>query len=353
MLTVLWVATALAGSSPLVEGHVVALSTFSDEQGAPGVGGGAAFGVNAFGPLWMEAVLEGAWTPASGPRVAMWPRLRVFATPRDESTRAALSFAAGAGIQALPTPARGQFELSSALDVRVAHNVALRFEGGWLPTTTTLGATRFALGVVWTRRRDSAPVVEEKSVQPWLPFPECRFVGPAEARAYFGDDVAETRAPDGAAPAAIVAPGGKQDTPPPPPEGAVWITPGSGQITSDELRFAGHTVWARRLPPAYSVVFALADASLSDAEAAQIAALASAPGVVWRVHGSYSTEGDLDLNRSLGLARANAVRDVLIHAGLPASRILSTDVVEPDPGASLEAQRSATVVAELPPEVSP
>jgi hypothetical protein len=351
MLTALWIASALAGSAPLVEGHVVALSSFSDAQGAPGVGGGAAFGVNAFGPLWMEAVLEGAWTPTSGPRVAMWPRLRVFATPRDESARAALSFAAGAGIQVLPTPARGQFELSSALDLRVAHNVALRLEGGWAPTTTTLGATRFALGVVWTRRRDSAPVVEEAVTQPWLPFPECRFVGPAEASAYFGDDVAPSPADHGDAPTAVAAPGPKVDAPP--PEGAVWITPGSGEIAPSELQFAGHTVWARRLPPAYSVVFALADARLTADDAAQIGALAGAPGVVWRVHGSYSTEGDLELNRALGLARANAVRDVLLRAGVPASRILSTDVVAPDDTATPESQRSATVVAELPPEVTP
>ena len=80
---------------------------------------------------------------------------------------------------------------------------------------------------------------------------------------------------------------------------------------------------------------------------------AAAPGVVWRVHGSYSTEGDLDLNRALGLARANAVRDVLLQAGVPASRVLTADVVEPDPGAPLEVQRSATIVAELPPEVTP
>lgn len=352
MLTAIWVATACAGSAPLVEGHAVALSTFSDEQGAPGVGGGATFGVNAFGPLWMEAVLEGAWTPLGGPRVAMWPRLRVFATPRDEAHRAALSFAAGAGIQVLPTPARGQFDLSTALDVRVAHNVALRFEGGWAPTTTTLDTTRFALGIVWSRRRDEAPVVEQVASTPWLPFPECRFVGPAEARAYFGDDIGRPSTSLDAAPTLDAAPGPRVERTPP-PAGAVWITAGSGEIAPEDLRFSGHTVWARRLPPPLSVVFALADATLSETDAERVSALAAAPGVVWRVHGSYSTEGDLVVNRALGLARAQAVRDVLVRAGVPASRILSNDVVEPDPGATPEAQRSATVVAELPPEVSP
>ena len=41
------------------------------------------------------------------------------------------------------------------------------------------------------------------------------------------------------------------------------------------------------------------------------------------------------------------------RAGVPASRILSTDVVAPDDTATPESQRSATVVAELPPEVTP
>lgn len=351
MFAALWVTTAIAGSAPLVEGHVVTTSTFSDDQGAPGVGGGAAFGVNAFGPLWMEAVLEGAWTPSSGPRVAAWPRLRVFATPREGIKRTSLSFAAGAGIQVLPTPARGQFDLSTALDVRLAHNVALRLEGGWAPTTTTLSATRFALGIVWTRHRDLAPVVETKAVQPWLPFPECRFVGPAEARAYFGDDVDHGALEASGQVAAIVSAPVRRDAPP--ADGAVWVTPGSGDISVGELQFAGHTVWARRLPPPTTVVFALADATVSPEDTARVAALAAAPGVVWRVHGSYSTEGDLDLNRALGLARANAVRDVLLQAGVPASRVLTADVVEPDPGAPLEVQRSATIVAELPPEVTP
>lgn len=353
MLSALWVSAALAGSAPLVEAHAVALTTFSDEQGAPGVGGGAAFGVNAFGPLWMEAVLEGAWTPVSGPRVAMWPRLRVFATPRDETHRAALSFAAGAGIQILPTPARGQFDLSTALDVRVAHNVALRFEGGWAPTTTTLGATRFALAVVWSRRRDDAPAVHEVASQPWLPFPECRFVGPTEAAEYFGDEVSDHGPLPTASATAPVAEGSRVGSAAPSPKSDVWVTPGSGEIAPEELRFSEHTVWARRLPPPMTVVFALADATLSNVDTAKIVSLAAAPGVVWRVHGSYSIEGDLELNRALGLARAMAVRDALIGAGVPADHIVTTDVVEPDADATAEAQRSATVLAELPREVSP
>lgn len=339
-------ATALAGSAPLVEVHATALSEFADEQGAPGVGGGVVVGVNAFGPLWMEAVVEGGWTPAAPARVALWPRLRVFATPRDDTHRAALSFAAGAGIQALPASARGQFDVSTALDVRVGHNLALRFEGGWAPTTTTLSATRFTVGLAWSRPV-AEPVAEQPVPTPWLPYPECRFVGPAEADAYFGDGlVVATRSE----PVSLVTGPAR---PAPSADGAVWVTPGSGDIAPDTLRFAGHQVWARRLPEPVTVVFALSESTLGADEIARIRAAAAAPEVAWRVYGSYSAEGDPDTNRALALARAQAVREVLLDAGVPASRVLTADVVAPQADASLEAQRTASLVPELAPEGSP
>ncbi len=141
--------------------------------------------------------------------------------------------------------------------------------------------------------------------------------------------------------------------PAPSAEGEVWITPGSGEVVSSDLRFAGHTVWARRLPAPLTAVFALADATVSPDDVARLTALAATPAVVWRVQGSYSTEGSLDDNRVLGLARANAVRDVLVRAGVAPSKVIAVSVVDPSSEASPESQRSATATAELAPEDRP
>jgi hypothetical protein len=64
----------------------------------------------------------------------------------------------------------------------------------------------------------------------------------------------------------------------------------------------------------------------------------------YRIHGSYSEEGDVRANTTLAQRRAEAVANALVDAGVPPGAIQVDDVRPPEPGLSAEQQRSAVIL---------
>ncbi len=108
----------------------------------------------------------------------------------------------------------------------------------------------------------------------------------------------------------------------------------------------GHALWLRAAPPDAALVrFAVGSAELEPEARAQLVALAQNAGG-WRlaVEGGFSPEGDRADNLRLAEARAAAVREALLAAGLPPERVVLRPPAVPEGGTDAAARRVAVVV---------
>ncbi len=108
----------------------------------------------------------------------------------------------------------------------------------------------------------------------------------------------------------------------------------------------GYATWVRagRAPDA-RVLFELGSSTLDAGDRAQLAAVADSLGA-WSLDliGSFSPEGSLDANLALGNAVAQAVAAALAELGVPADRLRTSALPEPDPSLPPDKQRAVRIV---------
>ncbi len=132
------------------------------------------------------------------------------------------------------------------------------------------------------------------------------------------------------------------------PEGParVVVTGGGRSVDVEVFAVADNAVWLPVEPPVpRRIPFRSGRASLARDALERVERLAALRGG-WRyqVRGSYSQEGDLDVNRRLAQRRAEAVRRALVEAGVPADAVELVPVAPPDPRLSAADQRAALVI---------
>jgi flagellar motor protein MotB len=362
-----------------------------DETVAPGMGlDGGGFGgsvaYRAAGPLYVQARVGFERLVTVGSRLDLTLGLRVFLVP-PEDRRAALSIVAEGGLdlrlhQVTEKRARGLVLGAAAVDLRLAPELRLRAQAGWMSTLDAPGGVHGMLGIVWQ------PAVPKPEPEPpsavWLSYPHCTWVSEEawEARVRRLDEVVVevAEAPVEAAPAPeVVAVGGLAVAVRPGDEvylgdgrvfqadaqtGAVLLSSevgllsvrvvGGGREDGKEVAVTEQeSAWVRfDLPDEPWVVLFDNDSAVLSAEA--VAAVQEAAsrsgGWGWRVEGSFSTDRSVERNFDLGRSRAEAVRDVLIAAGVPVDRV-EVRVVDPDRSLPVVQQRRAVLVAVPPGEV--
>jgi outer membrane protein OmpA-like peptidoglycan-associated protein len=286
-----------------------------------------------------------------------------------------LSFALGAGVAgAGPGPA-GTAALGFDVDFSDAWGVRLETRGWAGPDVAAL---QLGVSARWRRPEreliaepvpvaipDVAPPAGEEPLV-WLAHPVCAWVPESEVARWEGvasaSDLFASR--------------------PGPPQGAfVVVASRSDRVTVDEAALAvaedgiavvnapegvhvakivgggreetveaavagGFLTWVRASDPAERLVrFAGGSSVVTAASKAELAEIARLAGD-WRfrVTGSYSPEGDPEGNKRLAEARAEAVRQALIDAGLPRDRVIVTAPARPPEGALPEDQRVARVI---------
>ncbi|MCB9665371.1 MAG: hypothetical protein H6732_14765 [Alphaproteobacteria bacterium] len=376
---------AWAAPTPMVEVHGLGVLEAPGTEAMQGAGGGVVLGLRAWKPLWGELLIDASWldeAPAAGLagtlplRLGVAGQLRAFLTPRD-SRHAAVSVALGLGLDVLPTPtllAHG----SAALDVYVHRDVGLRLEAGYLGHPISGGGPRLALGVVWSPRKpEPEPEPEPAPLLPWQLFPVCAWTDEEGAMAAIAEREAAReaalRGEDAAALAAdAAAPGGgllvlalpgdvvrvsDGATLPTDGEGVALLRApaaivelevvGGGRVARIPAQLVdGHATWLRAPPPEERrALFELGSAVLVGDALAEVQAWAARTGGwTWRLHGSFSPEGDAVGNHALAKQRAHAVAEALLAAGVPAAQVVEADPEEPDPSLTPEAQRAVRMV---------
>jgi hypothetical protein len=118
---------------------------------------------------------------------------------------------------------------------------------------------------------------------------------------------------------------------------------GGGRLQGELLPTGGQVIWQRMDDldrGTWRVGFEANSAEVPPAFQPLLEAAAERTGAwSWRLVGSYSEEGRQEANEALALARAEAVRDVLVALGLPPERLL-VEAGPPDPTLSMAEQRS-------------
>lgn len=264
-----------------------------------------------------------------------------------------------------------------------------------LDATVLLGAEQVALvglGVGWRKHAPAvvpvvpAPVAASLSgTMVWIPHPWCEWIPIEEA----GDELAalppETKVrvvKPGFLPTEVDAAGAAgAQMEPLPPQGALTIagtSPDRVRLTGQEARLgrtgslsmlagegvvklhvegggrrldqviavsAGRALWVDIPDPQPLVVYFPVRSAVVDPGSRSTLKQVVADAGDWsfEVAGSASPEGDVKENEALAVARAQAVRDVLIAAGLPAERVRVGASYAPDPKLPLEEQRMARV----------
>jgi hypothetical protein len=358
--------------------------------------------------VWLDGGLDMSFAPDGQVQLALYPAVRAFFT-RPEARWGGfafrlgagldLGFGAGGGVTPRPVvlPAFGfDFRAYDDLRVRLDLGYTTRFDGP--------GALAVQVGVVFSPKKRPEPVVEApepfvESGLVWLDAPVCDWSDRDEARAFLAEqeggtlpveEAGQTEAGSGDAPVAqgsLVIVGWPGDTVVVGyedfdgettaertidrmdadgvhvlsiNEGIVTVTvTGGGRTASFPGALsvsAGHATWARLPEPASQRAhFAIGSSTVLPEDVDPIRALAASPGNGWfQLFGSYSPEGRVSDNLRLATARAEAVRDLLIEAGMPADRIVVETREFPDPDEPPEEQRSVDILPiPGPPEEAP
>ncbi len=138
------------------------------------------------------------------------------------------------------------------------------------------------------------------------------------------------------------------------PEGPVHVTvTGAGRsVVLEGAVAAGYALWLRAPEPTPLVVgFPAGSAELPPGALPSIAAFADNVGTYgFRVVGSFSGEVDVGETRRLADARAEALKEALIAAGVPTKAINVISTSTPTPGVAPDELRSARVEPILPKE---
>jgi outer membrane protein OmpA-like peptidoglycan-associated protein len=139
------------------------------------------------------------------------------------------------------------------------------------------------------------------------------------------------------------------------PEGPIEVQiRGAGQLQVLMPAIAsGYAVWVRSRPdPSPAVIsFAQGSSTLAPQDLERLAALAqNAGGWRFELRGSSSPEGDAASNRALAQARAQAVKDALLAAGLPAARVQVAPEPEQAAAGLPAAEQRVCKILPLPPE---
>lgn len=136
------------------------------------------------------------------------------------------------------------------------------------------------------------------------------------------------------------------------PEGPVQVVvSGGGRSDTLELGVSeGYATWARvGEAPVVRVLFAVGSSELRPSAQEQLGALAELRGGYgYALTGSFSPEGQVQVNRDLALARSRAVYDALVELGVPEEAIELRAAAAPAEGTSA-AQQRACVVIPIPP----
>ncbi|MCB9680319.1 MAG: hypothetical protein H6733_02530 [Alphaproteobacteria bacterium] len=371
--------SAWAGTTPMVAITAHGTGQGGDDGRYQGAGGGLTAGLRATGPLWIELDVDAGWLAAGGARFGIAPQLRVFLLP-DRLRFGRFSLFAGGGVD-LVTPAGLQalplVQAGAAVDLRVTPSWAVRLDGTYLNHLDGPGAGRGGLGVVWSPAPKPPPEPEAPDTRIWLPYPVCAWRDRDDAVRYLR---ALHRVEEDDAQGAEDGSGTHGATPAVPPrlfgvglpgdvvtvdgvehlagaDGVVGVPAVDGFTTvevrgggrrvvlTDVLVIDGEATWVRvPAPTPQRLLFDAASAVIRPDEAARVVALAADTGVWrWRVAGSHSVEGTTAANETLARRRAEAVRDALVAAGVPAASIDIAPSLPPDPDLTVEAQRAVVL----------
>lgn len=126
----------------------------------------------------------------------------------------------------------------------------------------------------------------------------------------------------------------------------VQVVGGGRQLKVPVFAVEENAIWLPVDPPgSHRVGFSVGSASLRPDTLGIVGRLAELRGD-WSYHirGSYSIEGDRDTNIRLALLRAGSIQQALYDAGVPEGAVVILEPVEPDPNATPEDQRAATIV---------
>lgn len=343
------------------------------EPGRADLGGGGlglALGLPLAERLHLDLAVEGGLGGSPAPWLSARPELRLFLSPR-VAPAAALSVVAGGGLRWSET-LHPDLSVGAALDLPGQGRLVPRLQGRYLLDPTGEGSTiLLGAGFAWPRPRPPA-VVEAPAPPPpeeswiWVPHPVRACVlesglrhaeagaadvgppppsSPVQAAAIPpGLDLAALLNPTQGSLVIAASPGDEVQVGgvilPLGPDGiAVTTAPegpirvilrGAGRTRAMEPSVAaGYAVWIRHEldPSPHLVAFGQGSATLSDDALARLRTLVeNAGGWRFELQGRYSAEGTAELNRDLAMARAAAVRDALLAAGLPADRIAMAPV---------------------------
>lgn len=292
------------------------------------------------------------------------------------------------------------------LDLRLFDDLRLRFDVGYLTHFDDMGALSGQIGVVFTPRRKVVEPVElppepfEESGLVWLGAPVCDWSDPEEARLFIaeseGDPLVDEPAPAVEGETDLLA---NSENPPveeePVPRGSLVVVGWAGDVGTVKVtgfddeepveapieRFAddgvvvltlpegiaevtvvgggrteslagpvaisdGSATWVRFGDPRDArVLFDLGSSRISDDARAMIADMAAQSGnAYWSLLGSYSPEGSVEANIRLGTSRAEAVRELLVEAGVDPAHVLISTRQFPNPDEPPEQQRSVEIV---------
>jgi outer membrane protein OmpA-like peptidoglycan-associated protein len=368
-------------------------------SGFTGGGGGVRAGLRAGGPVFFELgadVLARASQRSStdppeitrlGPAIHLTPAVRVFAV--DPWARpAALSLAVGGGLDVRVGDApvvNGLVFGEVAVDGRVSEDWAIRAAVGYGWSTAESGGVLLSIGARWMPPAAAPVEVPEPTPQvddrrEWLGYPVCGWRSPAEAERVIS--ALELPSTSAAPPAAVDA--GAQVPVPGASQGSVVIAGQQGDEiwmlgkafpADDEGTFStrvgagalevivvgggrsesislfveeDHTTWrmTQPPPPPVQVNFAAGSAELTPENVDYLRGLASrTKGWTWFLAGSHSADGTADVNLALAVSRAEAVKGVLVGAGVPAEQVRLEEPYPPEPSLPPELQRAVRLRA--------
>ncbi|MFZ5480186.1 MAG: OmpA family protein [Myxococcota bacterium] len=378
-----------------------------EAPGPSGIGLAAGAEARLWRALHAEAGLQAGASGEPSPVGAAWAGLRLYpAPPSRERALLSVGAALGGGWRGDPVPhawtgAAVEAPLRAGPAIRV--EAGYRFD---LPGTDGASFLRVGLvsrprGPAATP--EPAPVVastgppapEEAPPPPprrfepegalvWIPHPWCEWVPASQAHALLGSLPGDTRvevlapgylptvadsgggdvrlapAPRQGTVVVVGSPGdrfrvGDADLPPSPsgvavaavPEGpvAVEVLGGGRGETLEGAVGAGYALWLRASrPPPVEVRFAEGSAQLSGVDRRRIADMAARRGDAgFDVVGSASADGTPDGNTRLADARARAVADALVAAGVPDEHVRVLPPVAGDPASDPTGDRFARI----------
>lgn len=378
-------AVCASAATGTAEFHLAASTGRSERPDLQGVGVGVSLGLQPVARLSLEAHTEAFSLGTPAWRLDLRPELRWWLTDPDHPKGSA-SVAAGVGAGRFEdylgnTAWHPRVTVTGAVDFPVEPHLAVRVGAGPAFDGSGTVSLRVTAGALFGPSREEPPqqvVVAPPAPEPqvWIPHPVCRWVPRSEVATWARelhpavalrlavdaglDEVAPPpaqgslllaarpgdRVTIGGVPAGVAADGLALVTA---PEGPLAVeVVGGGRRWSDTLAVgSGYAGYVRVPdPPTVEVRFGQGSATVAPADAERLRAIAAAAGD-WRfeVVGQHSPEGSQVANERLARARAQAVANLLVAAGIPTDRVTWSISAAEAPAGSPEALRRALVRA--------